>query len=246
VVVSKNNYLSEWKTLLNSALSNKRIKLEHFPVLAPNGDLIHYESPVRLQLEENGNWLAAGEFIDWAIQLDLVSALDTLVLETATKVLSQHNMPICLNVSESAMRNQKYIETAINLVKKSLKRPELLTVEVQEIAAFNHLDDFKHFCTQFKALGCKVGVEHVNLRIARIGELYDIGLDYIKFDASLVRGINTNDTNKTLLRGLSLIAHSIGIKAIAEGVNTKEEISTLQEIGMDGMTGPAVKFGMKK
>jgi EAL domain-containing protein (putative c-di-GMP-specific phosphodiesterase class I)/GGDEF domain-containing protein len=246
VVSAKNHYLSEWKTLLNNAISNQRIKLEHFPVLAPNGDLIHYESPVRLQLEENGNWLAAGEFIDWAIQLDLVRALDTLVLETATKVLSQHNMPICLNVSESAMRNQKYIETAVNLIKKSLKRPELLTVEVQEIAAFNHLDDFKNFCTQFKTLGCKVGIEHVNLRIARIGELYDIGLDYIKFDASLVRGVNANDTNKTLLRGLSLIAHSIGIKAIAEGVNTKEEISTLQEIGMDGMTGPAVKFGMKK
>jgi EAL domain-containing protein (putative c-di-GMP-specific phosphodiesterase class I)/GGDEF domain-containing protein len=246
VVVSKNNYLSEWKTLLNSALSNKRIKLEHFPVLAPNGDLIHYESPVRLQLEENGKWLAAGEFIDWAIQLDLIRAIDTLVLETATKVLSQHNMPICLNVSESAMRNPKYIETAKKLIKASLNRPELLTVEVQESAAFNHLNEFKKFCTQFKALGCKVGIEHVNLRIARIGELYDIGLDYIKFDASLVRGINTNDTNKTLLRGLSLIAHSIGINAIAEGVNTKEELSTLKEIGLDGMTGPAVKFGKKE
>jgi EAL domain-containing protein (putative c-di-GMP-specific phosphodiesterase class I)/GGDEF domain-containing protein len=243
VVSTKNHYLSEWKSLLNNALTNKRIKLEHFPVLAPNGDLIHYESPVRLQLEEHGKWLAAGEFIDWAIQLDLIRALDTLVLETATKTLSQHNMPICLNVSESAMRNQKYIQTAVDLVSKSLKRPELLTVEIQEIAAFNHLDDFKNFCTQFKALGCKVGIEHVNLRIARIGELYDIGLDYIKFDASLVRGVNTNDTNKTLLRGLCLIAHSIGVKAIAEGVNTKEELAILKEIGMDGMTGPAVKFG---
>ena len=72
------------------------------------------------------------------------------------------------------------------------------------------------------------------------------GDKYIKFDASLVRNIDSNETNKSLLRGLCLVAHSIGIFTIAEGVNTHSEITALQEIGMDGVTGPGVQLGGSK
>ena len=80
------------------------------------------------------------------------------------------------------------------------------------------------------------------MRISRLGELHDVGLNYIKFDASIVRGIDTNKTCKGLLRGLCMITHSIGAQAIAEGVNNYDEIESLKEIGIDGFTGPGVKF----
>jgi EAL domain-containing protein (putative c-di-GMP-specific phosphodiesterase class I) len=57
-----------------------------------------------------------------------------------------------------------------------------------------------------------------------------------------VRGIDSNETNKTLLRGLCMVAHSIGVQTIAEGVNNQAEIESLKEIGMDGLTGLGVKF----
>ena len=79
-------------------------------------------------------------------------------------------------------------------------------------------------------------------RISRLGELHDIGLDYIKIDVSVIRGIDTNEANKTLLRGLCMIAHSIGMIAIAEGVQTASEIASLKQIGVDGMTGPGIKL----
>lgn len=226
--------------MLENALFHKRIKLDHYPVINNKRKLIHYESPVRLQLEKEGKWLSAGEFINWAIQLDVIRTIDTLVLETAIASLKDSKQPICLNVSESAMRNPHYIETAMTLVQQHLSKPALLSFEVPEIAVFNHLKAFRTFCAQLKSVGCRVGVEHVCLRISRLGELHDIGLDYIKFDASLVRDIDQHETNNTLLRGLCLIAHSIGIQAIAEGVTTEAEINTLKEIGMDGMTGPGI------
>jgi len=241
ITESENNYLVEWKALLNDALSNKRIKLEHYPVITTKGILIHNESPVRLQLEEDGKWLCAGEFINWATQLNLIKTIDELVLEAAVLLLAQGANPLCLNVSASAMCDSKYIQKAIKLIKQHLQHPNLLSFEVSEVAAFDHLKEFKHFCSRLKAAGCHVGVEHVSLRISRLGELHDIGLDYIKFDASIVRGIDTNETNKTLLRGLCMVAHSIGVQAIAEGVNNNDEIESLREIGIDGLTGPGVK-----
>ena len=242
IVATKHQYLNQWKTLLGDAISHHRVKLEHYPVLTVHGELIHYESPVRLQLQENGKWLSAGEFIDWAIQLKFIESIDSIALETAVSLLAEYQEPVCLNISEGTMRDAAYLEMAEKLLQQPNINTDLLSFEVPEIAAFNHLKEFKAFSRRLKALGCRVGVEHVNLRISRLGELHDLGLDYIKFDASLVRGVDLHDANKSLLRGLCLVAHSIGIYAIAEGVNTQAEMTALTEIGIDGYTGPGVKM----
>jgi len=56
----------------------------------------------------------------------------------------------------------------------------------------------------------------------------------------VIRDINKNEANKTLLRGLCMIAHSIGVIAIAEGVQNNDEINALKLLGIDGMTGPGI------
>lgn len=242
ISATEGDYLIEWKTQLSDALANKRIKLEHYPVITTNGALIHNESPVRLQLEPNGQWHCAGEFIHWATQLKLIQSIDELVLETAITLLANGAEPLCINISANTMRDRKFSQKAAKLIKQQLKDPTQLSFEVPEVAAFDYLKEFKYFCDKIIGAGCKVGVEHVSLRISRLGELHDIGLSYIKFDGSIVRGIDSNETNKTLLRGLCMVAHSIGVQAIAEGVNNEAEIESLKEIGIDGLTGPGVKL----
>jgi len=236
----KNNSLDEWRRLITSALDHRRIKLEQYPVINQNGELIHYESPARLQLEADGKWYCAGEFITWATQLRLMSRVDEMVLETAIDLLVKGAEPIGLNISASAICDPKFIENMMQLIKKS-GFAHRLCLEVPEKSAFNHLAEFRSFCSQLKSLGCKLGIEHVGSQIARLGELHDVGLDYIKIDVSIIRGIDTNEANKTLLRGLGMIAHSIGIIIIAEGVETESEATSLKLIGIDGMTGPAIK-----
>ena len=240
LVVDGNNMLGDWKSQLDDAINKKQIKLEHFPVVTAKGVLIHYESPVRLQL--NGKWLCAGEFIQWAIELNLIKAVDELVLETAVMLVAQGGKPLCINVSGKTMCDRQYCDKALKLIKQHLQDPSQLSFEVPELAVFDQLDEFKYFCNQLKSAGCLVGVEHVGLRISRLGELYDIGLNYIKFDASIIRGIDTNKTNTALLRGLCIVAHSLGIQAIAEGINNNEEVESLINIGVDGLTGPGISL----
>ncbi|MDO9150846.1 MAG: EAL domain-containing protein [Methylotenera sp.] len=234
--------LQEWKNLLTSALDNNRIKLESYPVINQVGELIHYESPVRLQLTTDGKWFCAGEFITWADKLNLINRVDELVLQTAINSLANGAMPIGLNISASAICNPAFIDIAMTSIKNQAQVANKLYFEVPEQSAFDHFPEFRQFCIAVKALGCKVGIEHVGTRISRLGELHDIGLDYIKIDASVIRDINKNEANKTLLRGLCMIAHSIGVIAIAEGVQNDDEISTLKLIGIDGMTGPGISL----
>jgi EAL domain-containing protein (putative c-di-GMP-specific phosphodiesterase class I)/GGDEF domain-containing protein len=238
----KNDDKDKWQLLLTSALDNKRIKLEPYPVIDQKGQLIHFESPVRLQLVPDGKWFCAGEFITWATQLKLMSRVDELVLETAIELLSNGANSIGLNVSASAICNPTFIEKTTQLIKQNASIANRICFEIPEKSTFDHLVEFRNFCSQIKPLGCKIGIEHVGSRISRLGELHDIGLDYIKIDVSVIRDIDSNEANKTLLRGLCMIAHSIGVQAIAEGVQSDNEITTLKEIGVDGMTGPGIKL----
>lgn len=229
-----------WLQSLTSALDSKRIKLESYPVVNQAGELIHNESPVRLQLETDGKWFCAGEFITWATQLNLMNRVDELVLETAVDLLSKGAKPIGLNISAHAICNPAFVEKAIALIKNTPNVAHDLFFEIPERGAFDHLPEFREFCSQLKKLGCNIGIEHVGSRISRLGELHDLGLNYIKIDASIIRDIDTNEANKTLLRGLSMIAHSMGVIAIAEGVQTQHELVALKQIGIDGMTGPGI------
>jgi len=236
-----NNDQAEWLRLISSALVSKRIKLEQYPVINQKGELIHNESPVRLQLEPDGKWYAAGEFITWATQLNLMSSIDEMVLETAIDLLNKGSEPIGLNVSSEAICNPHFIKKTVQLIQQNLGIANRLYFEIPEKSAFDHLVEFRNFCSQLKALGSKIGIEHVGSRISRLGELHDVGLDYIKIDVSIIRDIDTNEANKTLLRGLCMIARSIGIITIAEGVQTEGESASLKLIGVDGMTGPGIR-----
>lgn len=238
----RNHDQAKWQELLTSALDNRRIKLESYPVINQKGQLIHNESPVRLQLEPNGKWYCAGEFIGWATQLNLMSRIDELVLETALGKLATSAESIGINLSASAICNPEFIEKSCKLIKSNVNVANRLCFEIPEKSAFEHLAEFRNFCTQIKPLGCKIGVEHVGTRISRLGELHDIGLDYIKIDVSIIKDVDSNEANKTLLRGLSMIAHSMGVIAIAEGVQTENEQASLKQIGLDGMTGPGIKI----
>lgn len=231
---------TEWRALLTSALAEKRLKLALFPVIDQKHALIHYEGPVRLQLKADAGWLSAGEFISWAMRLDLMTRIDYSVAEFAVKALSEGSAAIGLNVSTRAICNPEFIAKISQLIRQNPGCAERLWLEVPEQGAFEHLTEFRAFCAALKPLGCKIGIEHVGAQVARLGELHDIGLDYIKIDGSIIHGIDGNIGNKAFLRGLCLIAHSIGVMAIAEGVQTAEEMASLPELGIDGMTGPAV------
>lgn len=233
----------EWQHMLNSALEGNRLMLAEYPVIDNKGKLIHQESPVRLRLTPNGPWVAAGDFISWASRLDLMPKIDNLVIEHAFSKLVKNGSTLGLNISTRAICDLEFVSHLIALLKKNPECANRLWLEIPEKGAFDHLPEFRKFCAQLKPLGCKIGLEHVSSHISRLGELHDIGLDYIKIDASIIRGIDGNPSNKAYLRGLCMIAHSIGLIAIAEGVQTRNELACLPDLGIDGMTGPAVRLG---
>jgi EAL domain-containing protein (putative c-di-GMP-specific phosphodiesterase class I) len=87
-----------------------------------------------------------------------------------------------------------------------------------------------------------MGIEHVGHQLAELGQLHDVGLDYLKVDAAFIREIQNNPGNQTLISALCTLGHTIGVKVIAEGVHSQAEWDALKELGVDGATGPIIKL----
>ena len=129
-----------------------------------------------------------------------MSRVDELVVETAIHLLKNGAKPVGINVSAIAICNPAFTQNMVDLIGQNMAVAPQLYFEIPEQGAFDHLSHFKNFCHQIKALGCKIGIEHFGSKLSRLGELHDVGLDYIKIDVSVIRDINSNEANKNITK----------------------------------------------
>jgi EAL domain-containing protein (putative c-di-GMP-specific phosphodiesterase class I)/GGDEF domain-containing protein len=231
----------EWSKLIHRALDQKWVRLVSFPVMSLDGKLLHRECPLRLMFDERGEWQPAGKFLPVAERLKLTPQLDLAAVSLGLDELEAKPQltGLAINLSASSI----YLPEFRANLKRLLKRrsgTSRLWLEVAESGALSHFDAFKALCVDLRGVGCKLGLEHFGRQFSEIGRLHDLGLDYIKVDGSFVRGLEGNVGNQAFLKGLSTIAHSIGLQVIAEGVTSEADHISLGPVGFDGATGPAV------
>jgi len=230
--------LSDWRQDINDALENHPISLAKFAVRNHQGELIHYESPVRLRID--GEEKPAGYFISWASRLNLLASIDLAVVKQALINLEQSLTPTAVHISSDVLCNYQLREQIITLLKKSKSPTNNLWIEFPEASILRYPNEFRSFVKDLRLLGCKIGLEHAGLEFTRFELLQDIGMHYLKIDSAITRQIDTNLSNQTFIQGLCKLGHSIGLLMIAEGVSTEAEKSTLTKIGVDAFTGPLI------
>lgn len=233
----------EWSKLILRALDQRWVRLVSFPVADCSGQLIHRECPLRLLSDEQGEWMPAGLFLPIAERLKLTPRLDLAAITLGLEQLSENPTltGLAINLSASSLQDPEFRRELRTLLQHQHVAAHRLWVEVAEAGAFKHFDIFRSFCRDLAGSGCRIGLEHFGRQFSQIGLLHDMGLDYLKVDASFIRGIESNSGNQAFLKGLSNIAHNIGMTVYAEGVASEQELSALSDLGFDGATGPAVK-----
>jgi EAL domain-containing protein (putative c-di-GMP-specific phosphodiesterase class I) len=232
--------IDHWRGVLDQAFRDHSFELEFHPVVGLQGELVHYEAPMRLK--SNGENLAAGHFLPWVNRLQLSSELDREVVELALKSIESTGRPTAINLSVAAVHDSAFISWIGERLTTHREAASHLCMEVPEAMAFRHLKHFKMLCGRVRSSGCKTGIKNVGHQLSGLGNLQDVGLDYLKIDAGFVRGIDDNLANQTLVRALCGVGHSIGVTVYAEGVRTEEEWAALQELGADGATGPGIEL----
>ncbi len=230
----------EWSKLILRALEQQWVKLALFPVLDLNGKLIHRESALRLMF--GGEWFPAGRFLPIAERLALTDKLDLVAVSLAMNELGNSNLfdKIAVNLSAQSIQNPAFREDLRALLRSRPEQSKRLCLEIPEHGAFANLDAFRAFYHDIKASGCQFGLEHFGRQFEKIQLIQDLKLDYLKLDGSFIRNIDENPGNQAFLKGITTIAHRIGLQLYAEGVSSQSELQAMKELGIDGVTGPAI------
>ena len=231
-----------WSKLILGALEQQWVTLAAFPVVGLTGQLLHQECPMRLKLGANEDWLPAARFFPVAERLRLTPAIDLVAVTLGLRLLrDQPGLPgVAINLSGHSLTDSAFLKKISALLDQYRDVAPRLWVEVSESSAYKHFAAFRALCQLLKAVHCRVGLEHFGYHFSQIGSLHDLGLDYLKVDASFIRAIDSNSGNAVFLKGLTGIAHNIGLQVLAEGVASEAELLTLVSLGFDGATGPAI------
>lgn len=232
----------DWGKRIHNAIDSGRVRLNDFPATDLNGRLIHVECPIRLMLDGSNDWLPAGRFLPMAERFELMPEIDLAALSLGMeKLASDLRLPgLAINFSGSSVQNDIFRRALLDRLRRQPQLASRLWLEVPEKGVLDHLEAYKSLVPPLKSLGCRLGIEHFGRRFSEIGSIYNLGLDYLKVDASFVMNIDQQVGNQAFLRGLPTIAHDIGIQVFAEGVSTVAELNTLRDLGFDGVTGPAI------
>ncbi len=235
--------LEGWAKLIKEAIQFSRIYLLSFPVGDLKGGILHREGPLRIRESDQADWIPAGKFLPVAERLGLNAELDLAAVRFGLQKISEDkNLPgYAVNISAVSLKQSTFIPSLMDLINQNKTHAKKLWLALAETGVYKHFAEFKALCSSLKGAGVKIGIEHFGQNFEQITLLHDLGVNYVKVDASFIRGIENNPGNQSFLKGLTSIAHGIGVLVIAEGVLTEAEVETLRALEFDGATGPAVK-----
>lgn len=230
----------EWRQLLGNALHERGFALAIFPVLHVDGRPWHDEAMIRMRAPDDGPPWTAGQFMPAADRLGMTCDLDLLAVELALQRLQTHNGAIAVNLSPISLQDLRFRDGLLRLLSAAPAAARRLWVEVAEGGLDHGLSGLAAVAPILGQFGVKLGIEHFGRHFSAIPRLYAQRVDYLKIDGSFVAGIEDNAGNQRLVKAIADVARGLDIQVIAERVHTEAEWHTLAELGVAGVTGPAV------
>ncbi len=111
-------------------------------------------------------------------------------------------------------------------------RPSDVVFEISEKESIDNFEIFREARDYYGELGFKVALDDTGVAYGSLEAVMELSPDFIKVDMTLVRGIDTDPPRQELLRALNSVAASIHASVIAEGIETSEELATIQSLGI--------------
>ena len=229
-----------WRQRIREALVHDRVQLVSFPVVDARNQLVHLECPLRLQLEPDGPLEPAARWLPLAMRSRLTVDIDERALALALAASAEDGRPRCVNLSPASLTDSSFAPRLRALLWAAPRAARLIWLEVAESAAVDHFHLLQELSRQLRPIGVRLGLEHAGTRLGQVPRLFEAGLDYVKLDAAIVRGIGSDEARAAFVRGTVTLLHGLSLQVYAEGVADALDAQRLWEAGVDGATGPYI------
>jgi diguanylate cyclase (GGDEF)-like protein/PAS domain S-box-containing protein len=226
---------SRARTELDHALGHDELRVHYQPIVdLRNGHTLGVEALVRWQHPERG-LLSPVDFIDQAEESGQITAIGSWVLMTAcraTRTLGP-DTHMSVNVSARQLQQPDLVEVVAEALRQAALPAHRLVLEITETATVADIDGAITRLGELKALGLQLALDDFGTGYSPLSYLRRFPVDYLKIDRSFVRGIAASQEDRAIVRGVIDMAHALGLRAIAEGVEDADQQRTLTELGCD-------------
>jgi EAL domain-containing protein (putative c-di-GMP-specific phosphodiesterase class I) len=219
---------------LGQAIRKKDFHLVYQPVIAlQTGGLHHYEALVRF-----GDQGSPFPLIRMAEEMDLIEALDLAILERALETLSKRpGLKLAVNVSGRTIASADFIENASKALAAFPKARGRVMFELTESAALEDLKLADRHLTTLRNQGCEICLDDFGAGAASLAYLQQLKLDVLKIDGRYIRDLQRGGREATFVKHLVSMCRELGIRTLAEMVETEEAEAAVREAGVDYAQG---------
>lgn len=228
---------------LRQALENGEFLLHYQPKLAfANAEICGAEALIRWQ-PVGESMVSPASFIPIAEETGLIEEIGQWVLRTACRQAVELNalfgreLPIAVNVSPRQFRHSGLVSMVRAILQESGLNPACLELEITESSLVHDTGSFIKTLHELKALGVKLAIDDFGTGYSSMAYLKDFPVDRLKIDQVFVSHLETEPSNIAILKAIVALGHSLGMKVIAEGVETAYQQAFLLGIGCDELQG---------
>ena len=240
---------------LRRALSAGEFELWYQPELATkSGRTVAAEALLRWRHPVRGV-ISPSSFIPLAEETGLMIPLGEWVLREACRQAGAwqlgHGVPIRLavNLSATQFRHQNLVEVIRSALQAGNLDPSCLEVEITESALMSDPEESVEVLSELREMGVTVAIDDFGTGYSSLSYLRRFPIDKLKIDRSFVRDLTTSETDASIVRAIILLAHSVGLQVVAEGVETEEQLQFIRTLECDQWQGnyccepqPAARF----
>lgn len=201
----------------------------------------HYEVLLRLDDGEN-DLIGPGAFLSMAERFKLIDKIDLWVVRESMRVLEDlhaqgRHASFSVNLSGVTLNTSEALKTLEKLLLETNLPPSALIFEVTETSAIEKIDSARKFIERMRKRGWCFALDDFGTGFSSFSQLKFLPVDMVKIDGQFVEDMMIDPIDRAIVVAINDIAHSLGMKTVAEYVETRETLRALADIGIDYAQG---------
>jgi Amt family ammonium transporter len=201
----------------------------------------HYELLLRM-VDESGDVVSPGAFVPAAERYGLMPDVDRWIVRHTLRQLAglgARTAPymVAVNISGTSLSDDRFLDFVREELRRTMPPPGAICFEITETAAIANPAAVGRFMRELHKLGCRFSLDDFGSGLSSFAYLKDLPVDFLKIDGRFIRNICSDSVDDAMVAAIVRIGRTMGIKTVAEHVESRAAADRLAALGVDYAQG---------